>query len=179
MQNNFPKIPLLISAIFFLFSLAIFVFLYKITNNNNQQSYLRETEWQNEEYKRNEIKTLDNSVKKIEQERLQLETHFAQGSDIVPFLDTIEGFAPKAGVKAEVSSVDALKDHSGLMVGMKASGTFNNLYKFLTLLENSQYELEVVGMNMNQEPGGDVVDKKVLIPKWGVVFKIKLLSFVE
>src|SRR3989344_765602 len=181
MQSNFPKMPLFFSIIFFIFSSLAFVFLYKEVNNNNQKSQLGEKEWQAEALRRDEVKTLDSSIKAIEKERALLETHFARSSDIVPFLDTVEGLAPKAGVKAEVTSVDVLSNSNGLVVGMKASGTFNGLYKFLILLENSPYELEFISMNMQSETVvtvSNTEDKNALVPKWNTAFKIKLLSFL-
>ncbi len=180
MQSNFPKMPLFLSVIFFICSSLVFLFFYRAINDNNQKSQLKEGEWQSEKLKRDEMKTLDHSVKIIEKERAQLETHFAQSSDIVPFLDTIERLAPKVSVKAEVTSVDILTDRTGLMVGMKASGTFPGLYKFLALLENSPYEIEFISMEMRRETGlGGVENKNVTVSKWDVIFKIKLLSFVE
>ena len=94
------------------------------------------------------------------------------------FLDTIEGLAPRAGVEAEVTSVDPPGDSAGLRIGIKASGTFTGVYKFLTLLENSPYELEFIGVDIKRETKTDA-NKSVAIPKWNAVFKIKLLSFVK
>lgn len=179
MQSNFPKIPLLLSAIFFILSCIVFLFFYRVINDNNRESQLKEGEWQSEAFRRDEIKALDRSVKIIEGERVQLETHFAQSSDVVPFLDTIEGLAPQVGIQAEVVSVDILKDNTGLLVGMKASGTFDGLYKFLTLLENSPYELEFVSTDMTRETVLNVGSKNVVVPKWDLILKIKLLSFIK
>ncbi len=177
MQNNFSKIPLFFSIIFFIFSCSVFFFFYKTLNNNNRKSQLAEIQWQTEALKRDEVKMLDYSIKIIEEERSQLENHFAKSSDIVPFLDTIEGLASKAEAKAEISSVDVLKDRDGLMVEINASGTFNSLYKFLILLENSPYELEFMAMNIQKETSvGAEKDKKDF--KWNAFFRIKLLSFI-
>lgn len=180
MKSNFPKISLFLSTIFFIFSCLIFLFFYGAINNSDKKMQLKEGEWQSEAVRRDDIKSLDRSVKTIEGERTQLETHFAKSSDVVPFLDTIEGLAIKAGTKAEVTSVDILTDHTGLLVGMKAAGTFNGLYQFLTLLENSPYELGFVSMDLLKETGlANVGSKNVSVSKWDVIFKIKLLSFVE
>ena len=180
MQNNFPKIPLFLSVIFFICSTLVFLFFYRAINNNSKELQLREEEWQSETLRRDGLKALDYSVKMIEKERTQLETHFAQSSDIVPFLDTIEELGRKIGAKAEFISVDILKDGTGLMVSMKASGAFQALYKFITLLENSPYELEFIEMNMRRgtEPNS-ANNKNVSISKWDATFKIKLLSFVK
>ncbi|MEI8175115.1 MAG: hypothetical protein WCG28_04155, partial [bacterium] len=107
----------------------------------------------------------------------QLGTHFAQSSNIVPFLDIIEGLATKVGTKAEVTSVDPLGDNAGLSVGMKASGSFSSVYKFITLLENSPYELEFVSMNIQK---GIEADAKGNVSEvWNAIFRLKLLSFME
>lgn len=179
MQNNFPKIPLFLSLAFFGISLSLFFYFYREINSNNKESQNQNLQWQSQALKRDEIKTLDYSMKIIEKEKTQLETYFTQSSDIVPFLNTIEGLARQMGAKAEVVSVDILKDNNGLMVGMKISGTFNGLYNFLTLLENSPYELEFVSMDIRRETEPDVSSKNIIVPKWGGSLRIKLLSFIQ
>ena len=179
MQNNFPKMSLFLSFMFFCVSFFVFLFFYRAISDNNKESQLKEQQWQSETLRRNGIKQLDDSVKMIEGDRAQLETHFAQSSDIVPFLDTIEGLAPKTGITAEVTSVDLSADRTELVVGMKTSGTFNGLYKFLTLLENSPYELEFLGMDMHKQTVASVGDKSSSVVEWDAVFQIKLLSFTQ
>jgi hypothetical protein len=179
MQGNFPKIPFFSSLIVFVFSCALFFFAYRAINNNNKELRLSEGQWQAEAQRRDEIRAIDQSVKVIESERVQLETHFAQSSDIVPFLDTIEKLGPATGTKAEVISVGILADHSGLLVGLKTSGTFSGFDKFLMLLENSPYELEFITMDVQREAGLDATGKNTGPATWNAVFKLKLLSFIE
>jgi hypothetical protein len=180
MKNYFPKTSFLISILSFCVFLFIFIFFYRAINNNQKESEAKELTWQTEALKRNEIMSLNNSIEIIKDERAKLETYFAKSSNIVPFLDTIEGLATKVSAKAEVTSVDVLKDHTGLMIGLKASGTFNGLYRFLTLLENSPYELEFISVEIHRETAGEVVTgKNAGLPKWNAIFKIKLLSFIE
>jgi hypothetical protein len=178
-QNNLSKIQLLFSIMLFCIFLFGFLFLFKKIKNDDEESQMRELEWQTEAKERNEIRALDNLVKTVESERMQLETHFAQSSDIVPFLDTIEKLASGAVAKMEITSVHILEDHTGLVVGMKASGTFSSLYKFLTLLENSPYELEFVTMDMHSRMVIDTESENKIYPEWDANLKIKLLSFVE
>jgi len=167
MKSNFSKIPIFLSVIFFSIFLAAFLFFYKTITANDQESRMKEEEWQNEAERREEIKSLDRSVKIIEGERTELETHFARSTDAVPFLDTMEGLAVAAGTKAEVTSVDISKDQTALVVGMKASGSFSSLYKFLKLLENSPYVLEFAAVDIEKGESG-----------WQAEFHINLLSFV-
>ena len=136
-------------------------------------------EWQNETNRRNEIKSLERSIKAIDQEKILLESHFAQSSNIVPFLDTIEQLASRVKAKSEVVSVDILKDVNQFLVVIKTSGSFESIYKFVKLLENSPYELEIASLDIQKSSAQTVSDKKVAIPQWEAVFKIKLLSFIQ
>ncbi len=177
MRKNFFKIPLLLSLIFFSCSALFFFFFYKYINEKDYESQLKEMTWQAEAQRREEVRSLERSIKGLEGERAEFDTHFAQSSDIVPFLDTIEGLAPKVGVKAEMTSVDIAENGAGLLVGMKASGSFGGLYKFLRLIENSPYELEFLTFKIEKESGA--AGGKSDASKWNAAFKIKLLSFVN
>lgn len=177
MKNNFQKISLFLSAIFFIFSCFAFVFLYREINDNNQKVQQDLTTWTAEMRLREEIRSFDRSLQKIADDRIMLETHFAKSSDIVPFLDSIEKLAPRVGATARIDSVDALKDNTGLVVELKASGSFEAIYKFLTLLENSPYELDFLSMDIHKIIL-DVSDKNEKDSRWEAFLKIKLLSFV-
>lgn len=181
MTNNFQKfkkVPLFISIIFLLLSFSVFLILYMQIQNNNKKSEQAEIAWQDEANRRNEMKALDRSLKIIEEEKALLETHFLKSSDVVSLLDMVEKLASEAGAKAEVSLVDLLKDNAGLVVEMKASGRFEAVYKFLTLLENSPYELNFILIDMQKlgEEAGS--DKKAAVSLWSATFRVRLLSFI-
>ena len=178
MKNNFQKISLILLAVFFVFFCFAFVFLYKKINSNNQKAEQDATTWQTETLRRDNIRSLDRLLQKIADSRILLETHFAKSSDVVPFLDTIERLALGVGTKAEVNSVDILTDNTGLIVGLKASGSFEAIYKFLTLLENSPYELDFPSIDMHKLAVSGVSDENIQNLKWEATFRIQLLSFV-
>lgn len=185
MQNNppgfkkFKKTPLFISVILLIFSCSVFLFLYKKIGDNKKIAEETQTKWQIEATRRDEIRSLERSIKDIDEERNLLESHFAQSSNVVPFLDTIEQLALEAKARSEITSVDILKNKKGLSVMVKASGSFESIYKFLTLLENSPYELEFVSANIQNLSARTVSDKKGIVPQWEAVFNIQLLSFVQ
>jgi len=178
-MNNFKKTTLLASVIFLAILVFAFFFLYRYVNSNNEKARQATTELQNEIILENETKLLSNSVKAIEEDRAKLAAHFVNSSNIVRFLDTIEALAPRAGAQAETTSVDILKDQSGLAVKLKVLGSFKSIYGFLVLLENSQYELEFTNINIQKEGGEEVVaDDPAQAPSWQADFGIKLLSFI-
>jgi uncharacterized membrane-anchored protein YhcB (DUF1043 family) len=180
MQSKFKKISLIVSIITFLFFCALFLFLYKEIENNTKISEQTQLNLQKEISRREEIKNFNDSFKTIEKDKLELETHFAKSSDIVPFLNTIEKTASNVGTKAEVSFIEVAKDNTGLVVEMKNTGSFEQVYKFLMLLENSPYELEFSSVEMNSVSTEEVGKngKSVKRNEWEATFKIKLISFI-
>jgi len=179
MKNNLTKIYLTFSVIFLTISCVAFVSLNKKIDSTKKIISENETKWQQEAEKRKNTQLLNDSIKKIQSEKDLLETHFANSSDIVPFLDTLESIAEKGGVKAEVNSVDIPKENDGLIVGMNASGSFENVYKFILLLENSPYELNLISFDAQQQNTPDASGKVSKVPQWNVFLKIKLVSFTQ
>lgn len=178
MQNKFKKTSLIISITVFLLCCILFFLLYKEIKNNIEISKQSLVDLEKEIARREEVKNFNNSFKSIEQDKTLFETHFAQSSDIVPFLNTIEKIANSVGTKAEVSFIEVAKDNTGLMIEMKDTGSFSQVYKFLMLLENSPYELEFISVEMHSTPALDAKGKSIKGNAWEALFKIKLISFI-
>ena len=174
MKFILQKKSLILSIILFIFFSFVFIFLYKDINNKKEMIQIAQERWQAEASRRENVKSLLNSVQSIKTERTLLDTHFVQSSDIVPFLDTIEELAKNVGANAEVISVDVAKDNLSLVVQMSASGSFETIYRLILLLENSPYNLEFVLVDIKNL---DSSIKK--IPQWTATFQIKLLSFIN
>ncbi|MFA6920052.1 MAG: hypothetical protein WC264_03330 [Candidatus Paceibacterota bacterium] len=178
MQHFKKKLMITTGTLLFAFSIFSFFFIYHFINKKNKIAENTFLMWQEKYQKREEIKLLNNSIKDIEADKVLLDAHFAQSTDVVPFLNTIESLATKVKAKAEVTSVDILKDKTGLLVGIKTLGSFEAVYKFLMLLENSPYELEINSVDMQTLIIEDS-SKKLKIPEWNASFKIKLLTFIQ
>ena len=173
-------LKLLIIPVLFLGIVSfIFIFIFNKININEAKSKEILTEWQSETSKYNEIKSLNNSVKIITNQKNMLENHFTQSSDPVPFLNLIEKLGLDSAAKTTVTSVDISPDKASLLVGIKTGGTFESVYKFLNLLENSPYELEFVSMDIQNLDVQNITSKKVKTLGWEGNFKIRLLSFVQ
>lgn len=180
MQNKSNKISLIVSIILFLLICVLFFFLYKKTEDNIKISKQSQIDLQKETSKRQEIKDFNDSFKLIEQEKILFETHFAQSSNIVPFLNAIEKMANSVGTKTEVSFIEVAKDNTGLILEMKSAGNFEQVYKFIMLLENSPYELEFTSVQMNNVIAGNINKDKKNAKKnaWEALLRIKLISFI-
>ncbi len=180
MKYVFQKKSLVLSVILFIFSCFVFMFLYKNINSNQEMLKISQEKLQIETAYRDNARLLTNSIRAIESERILLDQHFIKSSDVVPFLDMIEKLSKDAGSEAEISSVDILKDTSSLVVDTKVLGSFEEIYKFITLIENSPYNLEFIKVDIkNLNPQDIVTNKNNNNQKWMATLKIKLLGFIN
>jgi hypothetical protein len=177
MENIFKKFSLLAAAIFFIFSCAVFAFFFREVKMNNEKLQIALQKWQQKEDERNELDLLERSLKSIEQEKMNLDTHFIQSSDIVPFLDYLENLGKKIGIGVEITSADSVHNDKELIAGLKASGSFEQLYKFITLIENSHYEIEIENFELQTEEQIQVSKNEKKNTIWSAVVKIRLISY--
>ncbi len=173
MKIKLPKARILIALVFFLVSVSFFVFLHTYVNKKNRDAIALEQKWQLEELRRENVKTLEHFLEVKSGERSELNKHFVGSGDVVAFLDLIESLGAQAQAKAEVTLIDIPKDGSGLLIEVKSEGSFASVYKFLSLLENAPYELEIVSMEMNASGRSETVGGL-----WDATFRIKLVSFI-
>ncbi len=184
--KKFKKIPLITAIVFLAAAISAFVWLEKEVAKNNQISRDRESEIAIEAIKKEEAKSLERTLKTIETERAILDNHFIKSSDVAIFLDMIENLAPEVNATAEVTQVDIAPDNQSISVGLKADGTFEALYKFIRLIENSRYQIELTNMSMQKigvvaavpAEGTEEVPTESTV-KWSAIFQIKLLSYIQ
>lgn len=167
--RKFKKVPLVLSVSLLVISLVGLMLLLRGINQNKVAAETARAEWQAEALRRYELKSLDTLLKNAEAERKELDTHFATRENVVPFLDSIEDLARRAGASPEVVSIDETPDKNSLFVIIRAEGSWSAVYKFLELLENSAYELEFIAADIGKKPES---------ADWEASFKIKLLTFI-
>ena len=158
-----------------LFSSFVFYFILKQINDSKKSTSLIHEEWRQEEDRREVIKSLDRSIKEIDLEKKSIESHFVSSKDVVPFLDFFEQSALKVNAETEVSSVSVPIENDSILVDLKTKGSFESLYKYITLLENAPYELEISSFVLSKE-NSNVLTGNIA---WSLSLKIKLLSFVQ
>jgi hypothetical protein len=172
MKYTFPKLSLFLSVLLLLTSTSLFVYLYGKVQTKHLAAQEAWSKWQTEAERRSSIQEVEDSIVKTTQLRAELDSHFAQSSNVVPFLDMIEQSGKSVGALTEVTGVELAKDNSGLIVKTDSEGSFEAIYKFLKLLENSPYELEfrILDMRSINAEGGS---------RWQASFEVKLLSFIK
>lgn len=168
---------LIFSFIFFVLACASFWFLLRNINENKKLSDEAEIAWQTESTRRYDLNSLERSLKDINKEVLMLDSHFIHTDDVVSFLNQVEYIGSLVGVKATIESVNSREGNTGtvLVLGVKTLGSFPATYKFLTLLENSPYEVKISEVSLNRQESFNLL---ISNPLWNGSFTIELLSFV-
>ncbi|MBP9711656.1 MAG: hypothetical protein KBD55_01320 [Candidatus Pacebacteria bacterium] len=179
MKINFQKIPFVLSIVFLLSACFAFIFLYGQIINNNSQAEVVNKEWGSEFARREEIKSLDRSLRAVDAGKVALESHFAKSTDAVPFLDTIESLAVVAGAQFEIISVEEAGTSGILVLDVKSKGSFESIYKFLTLLENSPYEIEFTSVNVTKPLPQGGVNTNTKNADWEGLLTMRLLTYVK
>jgi hypothetical protein len=173
MRIKLPKIRILLAVGLFVFSLVLFAFLNTYVNEKNTIANSLEEKWQVEELRRENIKNLEHFLEEKSGDISLLDVHFVASGDVVTFLDLVENLGKQVSSKSEVTLIDIPKDNSGLLVEVRSEGSFDSIYKFLRLLENAPYELEIVSLEMSTSSG-----EEESYPVWDSTFRIKLISFI-
>lgn len=161
------------SIVFLAVVLAGTYFSYKKISVIRSETAVKEAEWQEEEGRRAEIKNLERSVKNLAKEKAELDSHFVSKDDPVDFLNSLETMASGVGATAEVSTVGDDSNNSGLVINLNATGSFDSIFRFLTLIENSFYMMEVQNLTLNSGS----VDVKTKLPVWTMSLQLRLITF--
>lgn len=172
--KNIKKI--IFASLLLLVSMGSCAFVFWQINVKNKEAISHIEETQTELDRRNKITSLNMEIKNLSKERESLNSHFANRSNIVPFLDDLQKLAFSAGANAEITAVDIDPKTNGLIVEMKSVGNFSSIYKLLSLLENSQYQISFSSVKILVKSVSDK-DKKITKREWEGFFKLTLLSF--
>jgi hypothetical protein len=178
MEKKYLIKYLILSIGIFIISILVFSFVYIKIKNYDEMSKQVLLKWKTQLSKNNEVTLLNRSIRTTKEGKILLEPNFVQSSNEVSFLDSLERLALSVGAEAEIISVNVLPEIPSLVLDLKANGSFDSIYKFLLLLENSPYELDIISANIKRSTSQNIAEGKNFI-KWEVLLKIKLLSFLE
>ena len=174
--RKFKKVPLFIAVGFLALSVMLLLFVYKEMKENEALTEGANMEWQKENMRREELRSLERSLREIQNEKNLVEARFAQSSNVVPFLDSLESLAKESGARSEVVSVDIAKESEELLISLKTKGSFDATYKFIRLLETSPYYIKISSFDIERPRGGE---EQTAAREWTGFFSVRLISFVK
>lgn len=101
------------------------------------------------------IRNLRNTIAEIEGEQNNLDSYFVLSSQIVKFLEIIEGLEKNTGADIEVKSIEEVDDMNSkllnhLDLNVIATGDWKSMYHFFILLENMPFKTEINRIQFNK-----------------------------
>ncbi|MEK7567228.1 MAG: hypothetical protein AAB527_03800 [Patescibacteria group bacterium] len=122
-----------------------------------------------QEDKQKRIKELDQVLQSIASEKSKVDGAFAEGSNVVKFIEGLEMMASFSGAGLEIvsASLPAKVEEGGPFFTLNLSGSFGRLFKFLALLEKTSYQIKIESARFGVSEKG----------AWSSQIKLRLLSY--
>ncbi|QQG45989.1 MAG: hypothetical protein HYY55_03360 [Candidatus Niyogibacteria bacterium] len=160
-----------IIILFLLNALAIFgwwLFYRRLDDAGGRIGVLREEIFAADAKQKN-IKLLEETLQSIGDDRSKIEDVFVDEKSVVGFIENLEKVAADAGASLEISSVSlqAKVEDGGPSFNLNLEGSFGRLLKFLTLLENINYQVKIGTARFS------VLNSGI----WDLQVKLNLLSY--
>lgn len=114
------------------------------------------------------VNQLEQILEETEEARLKIEPLFVDEDSMVVFIEELESLADNVGVELEIKGVRFVGEDKKPLFTLSANGSFENIYYFITLLENMTYIAEFSKVDIDKGSGPD---------NWASLLELKLLSF--
>ena len=95
-----------------------------------------------------QIGAIKQSLSDTDVNRAKLDSYFVDPNNVVPFLETVEGYAKAVGVTTTFSDVQLDGKPPHLSVTVDANGSFANVYQFVSMLEAAPYEISITSSDI-------------------------------
>ena len=125
-----------------------------------------------------QIGVIKQSLSDTDARRAKLDSYFVDPNNVVPFLETIEGYGKTAGVSTTFSEVQLADKPTHLTVTVDANGSFTNIYRFVSMLEAAPYEIQVTESDIQTVVPGTLnpIDGLPKVAGWDAAITLSVLS---
>lgn len=170
-KNKFINNPVILALGMLVVVLTAFVFLFKHIHTINTKAIEVQKQTRLSVAEKREARSLLDFSNENQVRIQELDKHFVKGTEVVAILQYVEDLAPRVGASAKVSAVDVTKDGQSLFIDMNISGSFDSVYKFVNLLEQASYILDIINLDIQavQKESGNT---------WSGNIKVKVISFI-
>lgn len=112
------------------------------------------------------LRTLEKMTQASAQDSAIIDSYFVRLKDVVPFMEKLEEMGKSVNVSVDVTSI---KNTSlSLNLAFSATGSFNDIYRLIALLESAPYKIVVKNVNMQSVENS-----------WSATMEISLLSYIN
>jgi hypothetical protein len=180
MKKNNTILNFIFSLIVTIVLIGIFLFILNIIKNKNQHI---SAVFNTLQEKITEKERADNSKGKIQEIKLlqsSLNQYFIDSNQIDKFVSYLEDIGLVTGAQVTVKGIEVLKKENNLIsFKLSANGTFEEVMKTITLLENIPYQIKImqVYLNKNIDKYVEVTEtKKLTSSVWQADISFNILA---
>ena len=162
-----------------LISVAGYVFLFKQLKAVNAANVALTQDSNAILAEQSQIGVIKQSLSETDARRATLDSYFVDPNNVVPFLETIEGYGKTAGVTTTFSEVQLADKPTHLTVTVDAHGSFTNIYRFVSMLEAAPYQMQVAEADIQAAaPPGSLNPQNTVpaITTWDSAITLSVLS---
>jgi len=182
MKNKFFTTILILSVSIIAAVAGWFYMFSKISLERKEIVELRKNILRNDKKNINE-KSLVRLLEGVKKEKEAIEAVFLKEDDLVRLIKGLESTGESSGVSLKISAIAAEKKKSSKpVISFSAQGTFEQLFRYLYLLENLPYLITINKISFQKEEDGKEIaqgnnKKSGLVPSWQALFSIQLESY--
>lgn len=150
---------------------AIAAWWYVFNTTEKEKGRVQETllEIDAGEKRLDNARSLNNLLKNTEKETEKISAIFLNSKNIVRFIEELEFLNQKAGTSLAMKSAQ-LPEQTGVLkpqFSFQVKGSFRDLFKYLSLLENISYQIKIDRVSFAKPEGEN----------WRIDFELTLLSY--
>jgi len=126
-----------------LLAIGAYLYLFNTVKKVGEHISVLQEETNTLQAQESEVGELKKNLANTQASQQKLTSYFIDANNIIPFLETIEGYGRATNVTVKFNSVDIKHSPNSLAVSITSNGTFANIYRFLALLEAAPYEFSI------------------------------------
>ena len=176
MKNKFHTIIFIFSIVGLIISVGLFIYSFNVIKSSANKTGEGLTKIDQVNQKNLELNTIKKTIIATEEDRNKLAAYFVSDKSIVGFLEYIESLGETTNTEASIEAVDIGVETNTLIVSVKTIGTFSSVMRYVDLVENMPYRIEINNFTLTTKDS--LSDTVLVVPEWEADITFKLISYL-
>lgn len=152
MNKKYTIILLIVSFISTVLAACLFVFFMKVIKNKNEHTSIVLTTLEEKMKEKENAKIFAEKIAETKTFQSQINNYFVNPNQIDTFVSYLEDMGNSIGSKVLVNSIEVpTKTKNVISFKLSISGSFNDIMKTITFLENIPYQVNITQVYLNKE----------------------------
>lgn len=192
-QIPFTKKVLILCIVLNVVIFVVYGFLYYDIGSQNKKASVLLGQVNSDMQKNDTLRAIKVSLNQNKDFISQIDSFFIAPDGVVNFISLLESLGKKAGVKLSIGSVSVVPEggakdfKENLSLRLDMSGSWENIYYFLSLLQNQPYRIMFDNASVSLEGAADAIkftDKGTARVRgqnevWKGAFSIRVLKLIQ